>query len=226
MAKKSRRTEFGHMWAHGETPESNHERWGNHWGAWMYWTFVLEDSARIIGERESHKEDENGHTVMPAVLAVRAMLTGYAIECALKCLWVRTGHRMVESGKFVGVKGAGGDHNLAQLAKVVGFRPNTRENDVLLRLSKFIRFAGRYPIAKLPNDMAPREIDGLGKLDVGYFSKADFRTCLSVLNRIMTLISGKKRRTFQPIGTLHYFVRAQRAALRRQFKQKSTRDEA
>lgn len=209
------------MWAHGETEESNHERWGNHWMAWMYWIFVLEESARIIGERKSHEEDVDGQIVMPAVLAVRAMLTGYAIECALKCFWVKTGHPIVEKGKFIGVKGAGADHNLAQLAKVVGFTPNTRESDVFVRLSKFIRFAGRYPIAKLPKDMTPREIDGLGKLDVGYFSKADFRSCLSILNKIMTLISGKKRRTFQPIGTLDYFVRADRAALRRKFKKKS-----
>jgi hypothetical protein len=47
---------------------------------------------------------------------------------------------------------------------------------------------------------------------VGYFSKADFRTCLSILNKLMTLISGKKRRTFQPLGTLHYLSRGARSA--------------
>jgi hypothetical protein len=52
--------------------------------------------------------------------------------------------------------------------------------------------------------MAPREVDGLGKIDIGLFSKADFRTCLSILNKLMTMISGKKRRTFQPLGALHY----------------------
>jgi len=39
---------------------------------------------------------------------------------------------------------------------------------------------------KRPDDMAPRDIDGLGKLAVGYFSKADFHTCLSMLNKFMT----------------------------------------
>ena len=121
------------------------------------------------------------------------------------------------------MKGAGADHNLVQLARAVEFTPTARENDVLSRLSKFIRFAGRYPIAKLPSDMAPREIDGLGKLDVGYFSKTDFRTCLSILNKIMTLISGKKRRTFQPIGTLHYLIRAKRAALSGELRQATPR---
>jgi hypothetical protein len=110
------------------------------------------------------------------------------------------------------------DHNLVQLANVVGLVPNPRERDVLTRLSKFIRFAGRYPIAKLPADMVPLEIDGLGKLDVGYFSKADFRTCLSILNKIMTMVSGKKRRTFPPIGTLDYLIRTDRAVLRRKLR--------
>jgi hypothetical protein len=116
------------------------------------------------------------------------------------------------------VPGAGADHNLVQLGKIVGFKATDREADVLTRLSKFIRFAGRYPIAKRPEDMAPRHIDGLGKLDVGYFSKADFRTCLSMLNKLMTLVSGKKRRAFQPLGTPHYFIRAERAALRKEFR--------
>jgi hypothetical protein len=102
----------------------------------------------------------------------------------------------------------------------VGFKPTQRESDVLMRLSKFIRFAGRYPIAKRPDDMAPREVDGLGKVDVGFFSKADFRTCLSILNKLMTSISGKKRRTFQPLGTLHYLIRADRAALRKKLSGK------
>jgi len=130
---------------------------------------------------------------------------------------------MVKNGSFVGVQGAGADHNLVQLGKVVGYKPTDRESDVLTRLSKFIRFAGRYPIAKRPDDMAPRDIDGLGKLDIGYFSKGDFRTCLSILNKLMTLISGKKRRTFQPLGTMHYFIRAERAALRKKLREATKR---
>jgi hypothetical protein len=43
---------------------------------------------------------------------------------------------MVKSGKFIGVPGAGGDHNLVQLAKVN-------------RLAKFIRFAGRWAESEL-----------------------------------------------------------------------------
>jgi hypothetical protein len=63
---------------------------------------------------------------MPAVLAFRGMLLGYAIECSMKCYWVRQGNKMVENGKFVVVKGAGGDHNLVQLAEAVGFKATIR----------------------------------------------------------------------------------------------------
>jgi len=208
MAKRLRTAEFGDMWSAGQTISQNHQRWGNHWMAWSYWVLVLEHAARMIGEQAHHEEEHNGNVVMPAVLAVRAMLLGYALECGMKCYWVKCGNKIVQNGKFVGVRGAGAEHNLVQLAKVVGFTPTQREADVLTRLAKFIRFAGRYPIAKNPDDMAPREIDGLGKIDSGFFSKADFRTCLSILNKLMSLISGKKSRTFQPLGTLHYFLRA------------------
>jgi hypothetical protein len=56
---------------------------------------------------------------MPAVLAVRAMLLGYAVECGLKALWLRTGKDLIRGGKYRGVNGAQ-DHNLVQLANVVG----------------------------------------------------------------------------------------------------------
>ena len=211
MAKRLPTVEFGDMWSAGATTSENHEKWGNHWVAWSYWVFVLEDAARMIGEQAPHSEDRNGNVVMPAVLAVRAMLLGYAIECAMKCYWVKRGNSIVQNGKFIGVPGAGAEHNLVQLSKVVGFTPIQREADLLTRLAKFIRFAGRYPIAKNPDDMAPRQGDGLGKVDTGFFSKADFRTCLSILNKLMSLISGKKQRTFQPLGTVHYLLREQKA---------------
>ena len=128
--------------------------------------------------------------------------------------------KIVVNGKFVGV---GGKHNLAKLSEIVGYQTTSREADVLNRLSRFVRFAGRYPISINPHEMAPREIDRLGEVDIGYFSKADFRTCVSVLNKLMTLITGKKRRTFHPLGTLDYITRGQRAMLRRKFRAATAR---
>jgi hypothetical protein len=207
MAKGSRTVEFGNIWEDGATPSAAHERWGNHWMAWSFWVFTLEDASRIIGEQAFHNELKKGHVVMPSVLAVRAMLLGYAIECAMKCYWLKRGNKIVKNGKFVGVPGAGDGHNLVQLSRIVGFSPTARETAVLARLAKFIRFAGRYPIAKLPDEMAPLLTADLEKVDVGFLSKAEFRTCLSILNKLMSMISGKTRRTFQPLGTRHYLTR-------------------
>lgn len=207
MRKRSYVVEFGNVWHDGKTPGEVQENWGNHWVAWMYWVVALEDAARIIGEKAFHREERKGEVVTPAVLSVRAMLLGYAVECALKCYWVKRGNKIIKAGKFVGVPGVRDGHNLVQLSQIVGFRANPREIDVLARLAKFIRFAGRYPVAKLPAEMAPRDVAGIGPVDVGFFSKADFRTCLSILNKIMSMVSGKKQRTFQPLGTPHYSVR-------------------
>jgi hypothetical protein len=69
----------------------------------------------------------------------------------------------------------------------------TTEANVLQRLSQFSQFAGRYPVGKTADDMKP---DGLTKADVGFFSKKDFRTAESILNKIVSATSGKKRRVF------------------------------
>jgi hypothetical protein len=194
------RTELSDFWRDG-SPGSVHARLGNAWWAWMAWVLTLEESAACIGEREFHIESPNGEVVMPLTLCVRAMLLGYAIECALKGLWVKKGNKVVENGKYVGV-GKGKDHDLVQLSRAVGFSPTMTETDVLHRLSKFLRFAGRYPVAKKPDEMQPYEVSMIGKVDVGFFSKRDFRTVQSILNKIISQISGKKRRVFPPPGSL------------------------
>jgi hypothetical protein len=100
-------------------------------------------------------------------------------------------------GKYVGIAGAK-DHDLMQLSKAVGISPTMAETDVLQRLSKFVRFAGRYPVAKTPDEMRPHGISVIGKVDVGFFSRRDFRTAQNTLNKIISRISGKKRRAISP----------------------------
>ena len=188
--RKRMTTEFGSVWD-ATDPAGIHERIGNFWLAWIAWVIVLEDAEVYLGEREVHREHK-GEVVMPMLLCVRAMLLGYAIECALKALWVRKGNKLIRDGKYRGVVGAN-DHNLPQLAKAAGFIPTTTEADVLRRLSQFSQFAGRYPVGKTADDMKP---DGLTKADVGFFSKRDFRTAESILNKVVSATSGKKRRVF------------------------------
>jgi hypothetical protein len=189
--KRTRTTEIGDFWHHGS--HIAHERLGNAWRAWLIWAFTLEEAAADIGPRSFHVEQPRGKVMMPLTLCVRAMLLGYAIECALKGLWVKNGNEIIKNRRYVGVSGAK-DHNLIELSEAAGFSPTTIESNVLQHLSKFVRFAGRYPVAKTPDEMQPIEIPRIGKVDVGFFSRRDFRTAQSALNKIICKISGKKRR--------------------------------
>ena len=199
MAKRVPTTEFGDIWADGATPEQNHERWGNHWMAWSWWILVLEQAARIIGEQYHHMEDGDGNVVMPAVLAIRAMLLGYAIECSMKCYWVRKGNNIVENGKFVGVKGAGGDHNLVRLAVAVGFKATVRESDVLARLYRNLLAllgATQLQVATMRRTDRHRRPR---KPRLATSPEIPTPTLLSILNKLNTLIT-ETRRAFHPLG--------------------------
>ncbi len=211
--KSAKRTEFGNIWDELD-PTGMLEQWGNRWISWLYWVFVLEEAEVWLGERAVHHKDRDGEEVMPALLAVRAMLLGYAVECALKALWVRQkGNDLVRNGRYVGVKGAG-DHNLVQLAAQAGFNPTQVETQVLRRLAKFSMFAGRYPVAKTAEEMRP---DCLTKTDVGFFSRREFRLAESVLNKIRSQLSGKKRNVF-PRRHLQ-LPPLLRAAIRREYRE-------
>ena len=198
--RRTRATEIGDFWRDG-SPLSVHQRLANSWWAWLLWAFILEDSARCIAQSFSYTERSKGSVVMPSAFGVRAMLIGYAIECALKGLWIKKGNTIVRRGRYVRVPGAR-DHDLVQLARQVGFSASNLEADVLGGMSKFATFAGRYPIAKTPDAMQPNQLDGFGPVDVCFFSKRDFRTANSILNKVITLISGKKRRAIPRYSAL------------------------
>jgi hypothetical protein len=171
-----------------------HERLGNAWWSWLWWVLTLEQAARYLGERASHTR-ASGQVVMPMVLCVRAMLLGYAIECSLKGLWLRQGNEIIKNGKYVGIPGVP-DHDLLRLSHAVGYVPTDAEADVLQHLTKFIRFAGRYPVAKTADANLPKPQRIGPPVDIAYFSKQDFRRCLTILNKLGSLASGKTRRMF------------------------------
>jgi hypothetical protein len=183
--------EFGQIWK-PSTPAQSHQRFGNLWLSWVFWMSALDEAQMCLGDRGTHRKGKNGEIVMPTILAVRAMLLAYAVECGLKALWLRKGNQLIVGGKYRRVKGAQ-DHNLVQLAKVVGFTVSQTDEIVLKRLTRFALFAGRYPVSKTPNDMEP---DTLTQADAGFLSKQDFRTAESLVTKVNAAISGKKRSPF------------------------------
>ncbi len=175
--------EPGHPWLHEST--------GNNAMAWLGSVEQLTTAARKVrDETKAHLDD--GTELVPAINSVAAMLTGYAIECALKGLWVRAGRKIIEGGEFVGIPNAG-DHKLAQIARTVSavvHLPLTGEElAVLKRLSAFVEFAGRYPVPKRAESMAMTEgFDG-GKQVPHVFTPADFQVADRLLNAFTTALN-------------------------------------
>jgi hypothetical protein len=149
--RRKKTTEWGSVWD-ATDPVKMHERLGNLWFAWLFWAETLKDAADVLGQCATHTKLPGGEVRMDPLLAVRAMLLGYALECTFKALWLRNGNSLVQGGKYVGLPRTQ-DHNLVQLAQATGFVTTVNELDVLRSLSKFARFAGRYPVAKTTDEM-------------------------------------------------------------------------
>jgi hypothetical protein len=184
-----------------------HEITGNNPNAWYSWVETLTRAANRVREDDTQLPSlPGGEEGMFAINAVYAMLLGYAIECALKGLWVAAGNKIVENGQYSGVRNIG-PHELGKLARVVtalpvAVRVSAAELNVLDRLSAFILFAGRYPISKKPEAMAPIKVPGRGKQVPHVFLREDFRITRLMLNRFSTAlnphINWKTRRESPP----------------------------
>jgi hypothetical protein len=140
----------------------HYDKTGNTSAAWILAADSLRAAARVL---KTHRDrfdamqlkvgdnvPDDGKTLFPEL-----MLTGFAVECMLKALWVKRGNKLAVRGKYVGVKGAAG-HALLQLADTVGLCLDPRARDVLKRLSIIMTSAGRYPI---PRDWSVRRIQKL-----------------------------------------------------------------
>lgn len=175
--------EPGHPWLHENT--------GNNFLAWFHSTELLTTAAkRVYDDTTAMLPD--GQKMMLAINSVSAMLTGLAIECALKGLWVRAGEKLVVDGRFQRPPNAG-DHELGQLARQVAKRvylPLTNEElNVRDRLSALVSFAGRYPISVWPEQMKARMTAGGEKFVPGFFSDEDFAVASRLLNAFMTALN-------------------------------------
>ena len=125
-----------------------HSRAGNMPETWRSCAGDLLAAAAVL--RENRESVTRGPEPAPDAWRTHPselMLSGMAIECLLKALWVKQGHNLVGDGKYVSITGAG-DHDLVQLAGVLELTLSDLEKDVLRRLSHFIEYGGRYPVPK------------------------------------------------------------------------------
>lgn len=72
------------------------------------------------------------------------MLWGLTLENFFKCLILKNGEQLVREGKYVGPK----NHNLTQMARKAKFKLSPDQKLITDRLTKVIKWSGRYPIAQ------------------------------------------------------------------------------
>lgn len=162
---------------------------GNNPNAWYASVELLTQAAKRVRYNARPLTMPEGDEGMFAINGVYAMLLGYAIECALKGLWVKGGKTIAKDGKLLRIRGVG-NHQVGQLARkvqeVIELRIEDVELDVLDRISAFVRFAGRYPIPITAEEMKAQRVPAGGTQVPGFFTAEDFRVAELLLNRFTT----------------------------------------
>jgi hypothetical protein len=62
---------------------------------------------------------------------------------------------------------------------------NHQEQNVVNRLSYFVRVAGRYPIPRTPEEWTPKTVPGRGRVYPGFFSPEDWEVATRVARRLL-----------------------------------------
>lgn len=113
----------------------------------------LSEHCTAVDEKENW---EDGMYIFPVTL----LLYGLSLECFLKALWVHRGGKFVNAQGKVEKNCKALGHNLLELVSLPTIaypfeadqKKNDEERSVLVRLQKYVIFAGRYPISKNPDD--------------------------------------------------------------------------
>ena len=130
------------------------DKMANDYRFWQYSAEALLGSANILRrererEMQTHKGSKSGYRCPHEYLTeeVELMLKAFTIECLLKGLWVKAGHKIAENGKYKKVI-QGDEHNLRNLAEKVLGGISEEDGDVLARLGSIGKTLGRYPVAR------------------------------------------------------------------------------
>lgn len=179
---------------------------GNSWEGWWCKAEELLSGARCIRQHTKFLDapsiepgkEPTGEEIglhLPMLL-----LRAFALECLLKARWLQLGHKLFANGKYQRVPNAG-DHNLLQLAQVVGIEMNGEEKDVLRRLSAYGTGYGRYPAPiQFERTRPQREYDGMTRPHA-YWGHASERPFEDVVSRLRAALHVHSRRGSQPEGS-------------------------
>jgi hypothetical protein len=144
-----------------------HEATGNQWAAWALVAHNLLAASRLL---KSHRDRFDASRLKVGddipdegvVLAPELMLRGMTVEALLKCVWAKRGKRLVDHGSYIGVPGTG-SYNLVQLADALSLLLSDEERHLMSRLSRYVEYAGRYPIPKKAERLRPERVPSGGR---------------------------------------------------------------
>ncbi|HUU88788.1 MAG TPA: hypothetical protein VMX17_13685 [Candidatus Glassbacteria bacterium] len=129
----------------------NFDNIGNNLFEWVFTADNLVEAANILKEESHHwSGTKNKFTTFRSyrITDVVTMLYSMATECLLKALWLKTGNKLAENGKYVSIKGTK-PHDLMSIAKEISktkIIKFTKNDYNLLRELTHNVTKGRYPI--------------------------------------------------------------------------------
>jgi len=128
-----------------------------------------------------YDDDDDEFRVLPPELLLR----GLAIEVYFKAIWTTRGNKLVVNSEYSRIPDAG-QHNLLQIAEVLTLPFTPVQRDLLVRLSEYIDYAGRYPIPKRAEQLSSAALASLvGQMGTYWSIPADDAT----FDSIMVIIS-------------------------------------
>ena len=131
-------------------------RSGNNYRNWFNTASrLLADSATLRRKtRRIRNSLRHGAKPPPEMLTVwtEVMLAGFAVECLIKAVWLKTGNELVRDGEYKGIL-RNERHQLVPLCDRVGIPLSSTERRSLHGLSRIMLSVGRYPIPRKPSEV-------------------------------------------------------------------------
>jgi hypothetical protein len=125
--------------------------------------------------------------MMHSLAAVQAMLLGLGVECLLKGMWIKRGNTLTSGGRIRRIRKAG-EHDLKLLANAAGVSLSDDEASVLNKLTRFVMFAGRYPIATTWEQMKPVKNGRADTESPMFISQRDLDVAEALAARLMQAV--------------------------------------
>ncbi len=166
-----------------------HEVFGNMPEAWHIAAddlLLASNFLRSSIELESESAPPDSDVAHLRILPPELMLRGLAVEVYFKAIWTKRGNKLVSNSRYTEVPGAG-SHDLVQLADVLGLQFTAIQRNLLVRLSAYIEYLGRYPIPKRAEQFSTTTLRVLVDAVGTYWSIPDddatFDTIITIINK-------------------------------------------